>query len=184
MLDNKIRFEEKTSNSELEFLDVKVCLKDGYLMPKIYAKPTDVHRYLGPSYCRPKKVTRAILLSVGLRLRRNCSDKFENNGVFMQGLREYKGYLLDCAYEEDNVNKSFFKAFKTERHKALEGEKHFEDKQPTTNFVTEFDPSFPDTGRLLKKHAHILLEDEQCNILFPDKCFRVAHRRGHKSLKE
>ena len=32
-LENKIRFEEKTSNPKLEFLHVKVCLKDGYLMP-------------------------------------------------------------------------------------------------------------------------------------------------------
>ena len=82
----KIRFEEKTSNFELEFLDVKVCLKDGYLMPRIYAKPTDAHRYLDPSSCHPRKVTRAILLSVGLRLRRNCSDKYENDRVF-KGIR-------------------------------------------------------------------------------------------------
>ena len=105
VLENKIRFEEKTSNSELEFLDVKVCLKVGYLMPRTYAKPTDAHRYLDPSSCHPKKVTRAIPLSVGLSLRRNCSDKYEKGRVFMEGLREYKGYLLDCAYEEDNVNK-------------------------------------------------------------------------------
>ena len=56
------------------------------------------------------------------------------------------------------------------------------DKQLKINFVTEFDPSFPDIGRLLRKHAHIRREDEQCDILFPDKCFRVAHRRGHKNL--
>ena len=34
------------------------------------------------------------------------------------------------------------------------------------------------------EHAHILQEDEQCNILFPDKCFRIVHRRGHQNLKE
>ena len=68
--------------------------------------------------------------------------------------------------------------------KALEGEKYVGDKQPKINFVTEFDPSFPDKGRTLKKHKHILREDDQCSILFPDKCFRVAHRRGHKNLKE
>ena len=165
VLKNKIRFEEKTSDSELDFLDVKVCLKDGYLMPKIYAKPTDAHMYLDPSSCHPKKVTRAIPLSVGLRLRRNCSDNYENDRVFMEGLREYKGYLLDCAYEEDNVKKSFFKAFKTKRCKALEGKKYVGDKQKI-NFVTEFDPSFPDIRMILKKHVHILREDEQCNILF------------------
>ena len=68
----------------------------------------------------------------------------------MQGLREYKGYLLDCACEEDNVNKLFFKAFKTKRRKASEGKKYVEDKQPKVHFVTEFDLSFPDIGRLLK----------------------------------
>ena len=135
-------------------------------MLKIYVKPTDAHRYLVPSSCHLKKVTRAIPLSVGLRLRWNCSDKFENDGVFIQGLREYKGYLLGCAYEEDNVNKSFFKVFKTKMHKTLEGKKYVEDKQPKINFVTEFDPSFPEIRRLLKKHAHILRKDEQCNILF------------------
>ena len=159
VLKNKIRFEEKTSDSELDFLDVKVCLKNGYLMPRIYAKPTDAHRYLDPSSCHPKKVTRAIPLSVGLRLRRNCSDNYENDKVFMEGLREYNGYLLDCAYEEDNVKKSFFKAFKTKRCKALEGKKYVGDKQKI-NFVTEFDPSFPDIRMILKKHAHILREDE------------------------
>ena len=71
-------------------------------------------------------------------------------GVFMQSLREYKGYLLDFAYEENNVNKSFIKAFKTKRHNALKGKKYVEDKQPKINFVTEFDPSFPDMGRILK----------------------------------
>ena len=39
VLKNKIRFEEKTSNSELKFLDVKVCLKDGYLMPGFMQSP-------------------------------------------------------------------------------------------------------------------------------------------------
>ena len=84
----------------------------------------------------------------------------------MEGPTEYKGYLLDCAYEEDNVNKSFFKAFKTKRRKALEGKKYVGDKQPKINFVTEFGPSFPDIWRILKKHSHILREDEQCNNTF------------------
>ena len=35
-------------------------VKDGYLMPKTYAEPTDAHKYLGPSSCFPKKVTTAI----------------------------------------------------------------------------------------------------------------------------
>ena len=58
--------------------------------------------------------------------------------------------LSDCADEEDNVNKSFFKASKTKRRKAFEEKRYVEDKQPKIKFLTEFDPSFPDIGRILK----------------------------------
>ena len=43
---------------------------------------------------------------------------------------------------------------------------------------------FPDINRILNKHKHILQEDDQCRTLFPENCFRVAHRRGHRNLKE
>ena len=43
---------------------------------------------------------------------------------------------------------------------------------------------FPDINKILNKHKHILLKDEQCKKLFTKNCFRVTHRRGHKNLKE
>ena len=49
-------------------------------------------------------------MSVGLRLLRNCSDNFANDKIFVDKLQEYKGYLLDCNYEEEQVNRAFFKA--------------------------------------------------------------------------
>ena len=57
---------------------------------------------------------------------------------------------------------------------ALEGKKYVGDKETKINFVTNFDHSFSDIGRIFKKHARILQEDEQCNILLADKCFRVV----------
>ena len=124
-------------------------------------------------------------MSVGLRVRRNCSDRYDNDQIFVDKLREYKGYLFDCHYQEEQVNRAFFKAFKIKRHLALVGKKKTDhNSKPKINFVTDFDPMFPDINKILNKHKHILLEDEQCKKLFTENCFRVTHRRGHKNLKE
>ena len=56
--------------------------------------------------------------------------------------------------------------------------------KPKINFVTDYDQVFPDINRILSKHKHILEDDNQCRILFPQNCFRVTHRRGHRNLKE
>ena len=111
----KIIFEPNNDPKELTFLDTKVYLEDGYLKPVIYSKSTDVHRYLDPASCHPRKVTRAIPLSVGLRVRRICSDNFANDKIFVDKLQAYKGYLLDCNYEEEQVNRAFL------RHLELRG---------------------------------------------------------------
>ena len=103
----KIIFEPYNDPKELTFLDTKVYLEDSYLKPVIYSKPTDAHRSLDPAFCHPRKVTRAIPLSVELRVRRNCSVNFANDKIFVDKLQEYKGYLLDCNYEEEQVNMAF-----------------------------------------------------------------------------
>ena len=38
-------FELEPPGTELNFPDVKVRIVDGYLVPEIYSKPTDAHRY-------------------------------------------------------------------------------------------------------------------------------------------
>ena len=43
---------------------------------------------------------------------------------------------------------------------------------------------FPNIGNAIKKFPKILKEDEDCREVFPEGCFRVAYKRGHKNLKE
>ena len=43
---------------------------------------------------------------------------------------------------------------------------------------------FPNIGKAIKKFAKILEEDEDCREVFPEGCFRIAYKRGHKNLKE
>ena len=56
--------------------------------------------------------------------------------------------------------------------------------KPKINFVTDYELGVPAINRVLSKHKHILEDDNQCRSLFPQNCFRVTHRRGHRNLKE
>ena len=93
-----IVFKPDSDPNQLVFLDTRANLSGGFLRLVIYCKPTE------PASCHPTQVPGAISSSVGLRVRRNCSDRYDNDQVFVDKLREYKGYLLDCHYQEEQVN--------------------------------------------------------------------------------
>ena len=44
------------------------------------------------------------------------------------------------------------------------------------NFVTTFDPSFPDIVKAIRKFSNILSDDEECKNVFPEGSFRVVCR--------
>ena len=101
ILGSKIRFTMETIRQDLMFLDTKVHLKNGYLIPEIYSKPTDSHEYLNPKSCHPPQVTRNNPYSVALRVRRNCSDRDSNDKMFIDNMVKYKAYLLESGYASD-----------------------------------------------------------------------------------
>ena len=186
VLENKIKFTRETSKNELVFLDTKVHLKDGFLISEIYSKPTDSHEYLNPRSCHPPQVTRNNPYSVALRVRRNCSDRVPGDKMFIDNLVKYKAYLLDSGYASDIIDKHFIKVAKLKRKDTL-GEKVARNRKIRNrkiNFVTTWDPMFPDINKAFRKFYHILEEDEQCKKLFPKGSFRVSYKRGHKNLKE
>ena len=72
VLKDKIKFQPVVKESRLEFLDVKVHLRNDYLPPEIYSKETDSHDYLHPTSAHPPTVSRINPHSVPLKVRRNC----------------------------------------------------------------------------------------------------------------
>ena len=73
-LRDRIKFELVSKGTGLEFLDVKVHLNNGYLVPEIHSKETDLHEYLNPDSVHPPSVVKNNPYSVALRVHRNCSD--------------------------------------------------------------------------------------------------------------
>ena len=185
VLKDRIKFKLEHSETELVFLDTKVHLKNGFLIPEIYSKPTDSHEYLNPKSSHPPNVVKNIPYSVALRVRRNCFDQIEDDTLFKKNMINYKAYLLNSGYEARHIDRSFIKVAKMKRNTTLRPKKAMCNQgAKKLNFVTTFDPSFPDIAKVIRKFSNILSDDEECEKVFPEGSFRVVYRRGHKNLKE
>ena len=119
VLKDKIKFEEESSGHELVFLDTKVHLIDGYLVPEIYSVPTDSHEYLNPDSAHPPVVANGYPYVVALRVRRNCSDRCQKDELFVRNLIQYKAHLMHSGYSPELIDKKFVKVAKHKRKDVL-----------------------------------------------------------------
>ena len=82
----------------LEHLDLKIHIVDNQLETDLFAK--DISIYLSRNSCHPPMVFPAIVKSVGLRLRTNCSlDRFLSPRI-----EEYTRYLLASNYTRQEID--------------------------------------------------------------------------------
>ena len=102
---DKIKFEEESSEHELVFLDTKVHLIVGYLVQEIYSKPTDSHEYLNPDSAHPPMVANGNPYAVAPKVQRNCSDRCENDELFVCNLIQYKAHLMHLGYSPEPIDK-------------------------------------------------------------------------------
>lgn len=83
----------------LEHLDLTIHFVDNHLETDVFAK--DIPNYISRKSCHPPTVFPAVVKSVGLRLRTNCSlDRFLSPRI-----EEYTRYLLASDYSYQEVNK-------------------------------------------------------------------------------
>ena len=58
-------------------------------------------------------------LGVALRVRRNCSDRIENDQIFKRKLVKYKVHLMHSGYKSNLIYRKFLKVVKKKRSKAI-----------------------------------------------------------------
>ena len=138
----RIVFELEPPGTEHNFLDVKVRIVDGYLVLEIYSKSTDAHQYLHATSAYPAHCIRNIPYSVGLHIRRNCSDRAPADHYFMDNLKAYKKYLPKCGYSSDHIDSNFIRAAKVKRSKTIKPNKKVQKQNEKTvyYFSMSYDP--------------------------------------------
>ena len=158
--ENKCGCEETTS---IPFLDTLCSIKNGRIDTDLYKKPTDRNQYLLPSSCHSKMTTKAIPMSLGLRIVRICSDP-ENRDKRMKELKEL---LLDRDYSENMIDSALEKARKVPRKAALKKViKKDQTKRPV--FAVPYDPRLPSIPNLQAKHWRSMVNrDKYLGEVFP-----------------
>ena len=93
-INDNIKVDLRTSDNELEFLDVLVKYNQNNLHTTIYHKPTDKNIYVHRTSEHPRTVKKAIPYGLGIRARRICSTDAEyklNKDRIVQNLKR-QGY--------------------------------------------------------------------------------------------
>ena len=87
----------------IEFLDLKLKLRNSKIAVDGFAKPTNSFRYVLPTNCYPRKSINNIPRGIALPLRHICDtdEKFNSRST------EYKNYLIARDYKPSIDNKSF-----------------------------------------------------------------------------
>ena len=167
-------FQGKQQAEIIVFGCVNTGLREGYLITEIYSKPTDSHEYLNPNSCHPPSVANNNPLGVALRVRRNCSDRIENDQIFKRNLVEYKAHLIHSGYKRNLFDQKFLKVVKKKKLKAIASkEMDLRCASRKYNYVTDFDPRFPNIMSTIRSCLPMLHEDPQCKEVFPKNAFRA-----------
>ena len=170
-----IKFTSEASRETVNFLDVKVSLKDGVFLTDLYVKPTDTHQFLHPASCHPFHCKKAIPFSQALRLNRICSedDDFENR------CEDLYDWLRERGYQHKIVEDQIKRACEFDREELLSKGKPI--KKNILSLNIEYNPAFSKLSKVLKELDCILQGDNEHRKVFKETPL-IGFSNG-KSLK-
>ena len=171
-----IKFTADISDSQINFLDVKVSRKGDKLETDLYVKPTDTHQYLDATSCHPDHCKTSIPYSQALRLNRICSEP----ELLDKRCDDLEKCLLKRGYCQRLVRKKVIQGRKFDRKDLLQQEKSAK-KYKLTLMIT-YHPAFRNLYRIVRKAHSILAFDKVHQKVFQDVPL-VGFRKG-KSLKD
>ena len=174
----RIQVDLRTSQSEIEFLDVLVKLEEtGILTTSLFEKPTDSKSYLHFDSDHPIHTKKAVPFGLGLRVKRICT-KQEDYKLHRDKL---KARLVERRYPAPLVEKELQKVDNVSRDQLLSSNplKQNEKRVPMALTFSRYLPNVPG---LLKKKRYILNRSQRLREIFTSDSM-VAYKRG-KNLKD
>ena len=162
-----IKFTSEHSSNSINFLDVKVSVKQGgVLTTDLFCKPTDTHQYLHKTSCHPWHTKKAIPYSRALRLRRICSEDHELDAR----LRDLAGWLEGRGYEESFIKEQIGEARRKDRETLLcnSNKTSKEDGLARVPLVTSYHPALNSIGKVAQRLHSMLSVSEEHRRVFPE----------------
>eukprot|EP00745_Piridium_sociabile_P026140 TRINITY_DN41575_c0_g2_i2.p1 TRINITY_DN41575_c0_g2~~TRINITY_DN41575_c0_g2_i2.p1 ORF type:complete len:978 (-),score=173.11 TRINITY_DN41575_c0_g2_i2:3-2936(-) len=158
-----------STGMEVEYLDVKLTLKDGLIHTDVFSK--NCNSYIPPSSCHSPAVFKGLATGIGTRLRVLCSD----NTTLNKRVREYAAYLTLSGWKWTRALREITKGANKDRDKLLN-----QPRKPTKKkiaWVSTYDPRVPSKSKIIKKNLVILYSNPENKSIFPKKTLIGADRR-------
>ena len=154
---------EVVDHTVLEHLDLTIQTIDGQLETDVFAK--DIPIYISKKSAHPPSVFSAVVKSVGMRLRLNCSL----NQLLDPRIEEYTNYLLTSDYSRKEVEKVMKECKEMDREEMVRRPRRPRRQQREKKFalVTTWDPRAANVKSGLDKFKEILYQSPENRTLFP-----------------
>ena len=170
---SKIQVDLRTSQSEIEFLDVTVKLdKDGFLTTDLFIKPTDSKSYLHFNSEHPMHMKKAVPFGLGLRIKRICSK----DNDFQKHRENLKTRLLERHYPASVVDTELKKVDQMNRNRVSGARLKGGDGKGVPMTIT-FSKYTPNVKAILRSKRHLLHRSQNLRKIFPVDPM-VAYKRG------
>ena len=165
--------------SEVEYLDVLVSLKDGFLETDVFSK--NCHSYLPPSSCHPQSVFKGIIKGIGHRLRMICST----DECLEKRVDEYANYLHLSGWPFPKVKYQLREATNIDRESILKSDRvsNNSTKNKKSTWISKHDPRLPNKSKIIHENLHLLYSNVKNISIFP-KGSIISSNRRRKNLRD
>jgi hypothetical protein len=157
----------------LEHLDLSIHFVDNHLETDVFAK--DIPIYISRKSCHPPQVFPAVVKSVGLRLRTNCSlDRFLSPRI-----EEYSRYLLASGYSRMEIDRVMGECQNLDREEIIRRPRKDKRRGGPRKYVmcSTWDPRQPNVHEGMKLLENILYENSENRKCFPKGSIISGFRR-------
>ena len=167
-----LKFTYQTSQNSVDFLDLRVSLKDGAIFTDLHIKPTDRDQFLHYKSSYPSHIKNSIPFSQDLRISRPCSSQ---NG-FNAHTSHLKDWFLAREYPQ--------KVVKEQIDRVVFGKQTtYEDtSEQGVPFVATYHPKLKDLGKLIEKLQLFLYSDSEVKRVFSPT--PVVSYRSSRKIKD
>ena len=177
---DNIKFSSEISETELNFLDVTVKVKNQRLTTDLYTKPTDRNTYLPYNSAHPKHCVKGLPYGQFLRIRRICSE----NEDYIQHATKKAAQLIQRGYPKERLVESSIKAYNQDRDSLLKPKtnKDTTEKKEEIFLTTTYNRTFPGLRNQVESTWELLGRSSTTRHI-GEKTLRVGYRRP-KNLRD
>ena len=150
-------------NRSVEYLDVKIKIRDGKITTDVYRKPMSCNTYLESTSCHPRHTKVNIAYGIALRMKMICSEE----ALFEKNVKNLVKWLSEKGHDLNNTLNMIDKARKMDRKMLLKKKVKIETEKSI--FVYPYIPGIPSISKVLYDHKNNLDTDKELQ-----KCSRMV----------